>query len=61
MGSALLAASSVRGGPAALADAADDMIEYAKEVDPDPALVGAYEEIYARFKGDLRIIYGVHA
>ncbi len=61
MGSALLAASSGRGGPSALADAADDMIEYVKDVDPDPALALAYEEIYARFKEDIKKIYGVQA
>ena len=61
MGSALLAASSGRGGPSALADAAGDMIEYARAVDPDPALVKAYAEIYARFKEDIRKVYGVNA
>ena len=61
MGSALLAASSGRGGLSALADAAGDMIEYARAVDPDPALVKAYAEIYARFKEDIRKVYGVNA
>ena len=59
MGSALLAASSVRGSPSALADAADDMIEYARIVDPDPALTRPYGEVYERFLDDVKKIYGV--
>ena len=55
MGSALLAASASMGG---LEAAADAMIGYAAEVDPDPALTGPYEEIYARFLEDVRRFYG---
>ena len=55
MGSALLAASASMGG---LEAAADAMIGYAATVDPDPALVGPYGEIYARFLEDVRRFYG---
>ena len=56
MGSALLAASGDMGG---LERAAAQMITYVKAVDPDPALVGPYAEIYGRFQEDVKRIYGV--
>lgn len=56
MGSALLAASDAAGG---LANAARDMIAYAKTVDPDPALIAPYADLYARFLSDLKKFYGV--
>ena len=56
MGSALLAASGDFGG---LSVAAGAMISYAKVADPDPALAPRYEEIYGRFREDVRKIYGV--
>ena len=59
MGSALLAASSQLKGPGALAEAADRMITYDKTVDPDPALVGPYADIYARFREDVKRVYGI--
>ncbi len=55
MGSALLAASSAMGG---LERAAEAMIGYERIVDPDPALVGPYDDIYRRFLGDVRRFYG---
>ena len=54
MGSALLAASERFGG---LNRAADAMIHYSAEIEPDPALVKRYDEIYARFRDDLRRFY----
>lgn len=51
MGSALVAASGHFG---ALSEAAEHMIRYAKTVEPDPALVPRYEEIYHQFIGDLK-------
>ena len=65
MGSALLAASAniavQSGAPLerGLALAADGMIEYVNTADPDPALVGPYAEIYAKFREDLARFYGV--
>ena len=56
MGSALLAASGDAGG---LAQAAREMIGYAGIVDPDPVLVGPYDDLYARFLTDIRRFYGV--
>ena len=56
MGSALLAASGELGG---LAAAAEAMVCYGKVAEPDPALVGPYEEIYGRFREDVKRIYGV--
>ncbi len=56
MGSALLAASERMGG---LAAAAERMIDYADVVDPDPALVTPYENIYGQFLEDVRKNYGV--
>jgi len=56
MGSALLAASGDMGG---LGEAAGRMIRYAKAVDPDPALVPKYEEIYQLFLKDIQKFYGV--
>ena len=56
MGSALLAASGDLGG---LENAAAEMITYVKAVDPDPALVDPYGEIYGRFLEDVHNIYGV--
>ena len=56
MGSALLAASGDMGG---LGEAAGRMIRYAKAVDPDPALVPRYEEIYQLFLTDIQKFYGV--
>ena len=50
MGSALVAASEHFGS---LSLAADHMIRYANAVEPDPALVPAYEEIYQKFLVDL--------
>ena len=54
MGSALLAASDAMGG---LGAAADRMIRTVKAVDPDPALVAPYADIYARFLEDMRNNY----
>ena len=54
MGSALLAASERFGG---LNRAADAMIHYSAEIEPDPVLVKRYDEIYARFRDDLRRFY----
>ena len=51
MGSALLAASGDMGG---LAAAAEGMIHYVREVDPEPAWVEPYREIYARFLEDVQ-------
>lgn len=56
MGSALLAASGDMGG---LDRAAGAMIRYVKTVDPDPALIQPYAEIYGRFREDVKRIYGV--
>ena len=56
MGSALVAASGAMGS---LADAADRMIRYDKTVDPDPALVAPYDDIYGLFLEDVRKNYGV--
>ena len=56
MGSALLAASERMGS---LSDAAEQMIGYANAVDPDPALVAPYEDIYGQFLEDVRRNYGV--
>lgn len=56
MGSALLAAAGDMGG---LAPAAEAMIRYEKTAEPDPALVGKYEEIYGKFKEDIERLYGV--
>ena len=56
MGSALLPASGDFGS---LGAAAQAMIHYAKIVEPDPALVAPYAEIYARFREDIRNIYRV--
>jgi len=56
MGSALLAASGDLGG---LAEAAARMVRDAAVVEPDPALVGPYEELYGAFREDLRRFYGV--
>jgi len=50
MGSALVAASEDFGG---LAEAAATMIQYAKTVEPEPRLVGRYDEIYHQFERDL--------
>lgn len=50
MGSALVAASADFGG---LAEAATSMIRYAKTVEPEPRLVGRYDEIYHQFERDL--------
>ena len=58
MGSALLAAAS-QAGADGLAEAAGRMIHYAKTVDPDPALVTPYTELYGRFREDIRKLYGV--
>lgn len=55
MGSALLAASGDMGG---LDRAAEAMISYVKTVDPDPALIQPYADIYASFREDLRRLYG---
>ena len=56
MGSALLAASNYFGG---LERTAARMIRCAKAVEPDMALADRYDEIYARFLGDIRRVYGV--
>ena len=56
MGSALLAASDAMGG---LACAAESMVRTRSVVDPDPALVAPYEEIYGQFLEDVRRNYGV--
>ncbi len=56
MGSALLAASGELGG---LSAAAERMVRRAKVMEPDPALVAPYAETYARFREDLRTLYGV--
>ena len=56
MGSALLAASGDLGG---LDRAAAQMVRFDKTVDPDPALVGAYRDIYGRFLSDIHSFYGV--
>ena len=50
MGSALVAASSQLGS---LADAAEQMIQYDRIVEPDAALAARYDEIYGRFLEDL--------
>ncbi|MBR6767583.1 MAG: carbohydrate kinase [Clostridia bacterium] len=55
MGSALLAASGDMGS---LHAAAAQMIRYSKSVDPDPALVSPYADIYALFAEDVRKNYG---
>ena len=52
----LLAASGDFGG---LDAAAQAMIHYAGVTEPDPALVAPYADIYARFREDIRTIYGV--
>jgi len=59
MGSALLAATCDPREQRSLADAAERMIAYDRVVDPDPALVGPYGEIYGKFREDLQRIYGV--
>ena len=51
MGSALLAAAGDLGS---LGNAAAEMIQYDKIVEPDRALVGKYDEIYRRFLEDLK-------
>ena len=56
MGSALLAASGDLGG---LDRAAAQMIRFDRTVDPDPALVPAYRDIYGRFLDDVHKFYGV--
>ena len=56
MGSALLAASGDMGG---LDAAAGRMIRFERTVDPDPALVAPYREIYGRFLQDMRKFYGL--
>ena len=56
MGSALLAASGELGG---LDRAAEAMIRYVKAVDPDPALIAPYADIYARFAEDIHKLYRV--
>ncbi len=56
MGSALLAASEHFGG---LTRAANAMIRYTASVEPDTALVPRYEEIYGKFRADVRRFYGV--
>lgn len=56
MGSALLAASSEMG---ALESAAANMIRYVKTVDPDPALVLPYSDIYGQFLDDVRKNYNL--
>ena len=56
MGSALLAASEHFGG---LNRAAEAMIRYSAEIEPDPALAARYDEIYAKYKNDLRCFYGL--
>lgn len=55
-GSALLAASAHFGS---LAQAASAMIRYQKTVEPESAWVAAYAEPYARFRDDLKRMYGV--
>ena len=50
MGSALVAASSQLGS---LADAAEQMIQYDRIVEPDADLAVRYDEIYGRFLEDL--------
>lgn len=50
MGSALVAASSQLGS---LADAAEQMIQYDRIVEPDADLAARYDEIYGRFLEDL--------
>ena len=59
MGSAMLAASSHLDSPDALAEAADRMIIYDRTTDPDPVLTHPYDEIYARFREDVRRFYGI--
>ena len=56
MGSALLAAAADMGG---LNNAAEAMIRYEKTMEPDPALVRPYEDIYGRFREDIQKLYGV--
>ena len=56
MGSALLAASDELGG---LGAAAERMVRYGKVMEPDPALIAPYADIYARFREDVRALYGV--
>ncbi len=56
MGSALLAASSEMG---ALESAAANMIRYVKTVDPDPALVLPYSDIYGQVLDDVRKNYNL--
>ena len=56
MGSALLAASGDMGG---LDAAAARMVGFDKTVDPDPALIAPYGDIYGQFLGDIRKFYGV--
>lgn len=56
MGSALLAASGDMGG---LDRAAGAMITCVKAVDPDPALVKPYADLYPQFLRDLHNVYGI--
>jgi len=56
MGSALLAASGEFGG---LNSAAQQMIRYSVQADPDATLVRRYEEIYAKFREDFAKFYAV--
>lgn len=56
MGSALLAASGEFGG---LDKAAEKMIRYKLEIEPDKTLLRRYEEIYPLFREDMRKFYGV--
>jgi len=56
MGSALLAASNYFGG---LENTASRMLHYKLSVEPDPALAARYQDIYAKFREDVKTFYAV--
>ena len=56
MGSALLAASNYFGG---LENTASRMLRYKLSVAPDPALAARYQDIYAKFREDVKTFYAV--
>ncbi len=56
LGCAMMAAAGELGG---LGNAARSMSRVKLEVDPDPALVGPYEELYRKFREECRVEYGI--
>jgi hypothetical protein len=56
MGSALLAASNYFGG---LEKTASRMLRYKLSEEPDPALAARYQDIYAKFREDVKMFYAV--